>query len=111
MQNVATFVIEDNGDLTYLVTEAAIGAFPDAELKRASHVVPENWPLRMCFRVLRAFFGDKGRISEFTRNWNTLWRVDARPIGAYILPDRYENRKDAIDAEVEFLNNWFIERI
>ena len=110
MPNLATLIIDEvTGDVTFLVTPAA-AAFvtDDAVVSRASHVEPETLLLRIVFRILRTVLGDKGRMSDFTRSWKCLWRVDTRPTAGVILPKRYSNRQDAIDAEIEFLNRWFL---
>jgi hypothetical protein len=111
MQNEVTFIIDTkDGTAKYLLTEAA-GAL-DFEEKppaiRASHVEPCDFVLRALFHLLRKWFGDKGRMSEFTRAWPTKWRVNMNPVGGGILFETYYNRRTAIDAEVEALNNLFI---
>ena len=123
MASIATFIIEENGDLTFLVTPAA-AAFvtPDAVVSRASHVEPDNILLRIVFRILRTVLGDKGRMSEFTRSWPCLWRVNTAPVGGPVLTwkhiggdsdtvARFSVRQNAIDAEVIFLNKFFEEKI
>jgi hypothetical protein len=108
MPNLATLIIDDvTGDVTFLVTPAA-AAFvtPDAVVSRASHVEPDNFLLRILFHALRTVLGDKGRMSDFTRRWPCLWRVNTAPTAGVILPNRYTNRQAAIDAEVEFLNKF-----
>lgn len=52
----------------------------EAEIIRASHVEPE---------------GDK-------------WRVDLTPIGGPVLDRLYELRQDALDAEVEWIENNYL---
>ena len=43
--------------------------------ERYSEIVPVNRPLRIAFRVLRFVFGDKGRVSDFTRSWPCVWQA------------------------------------
>ena len=110
-QNEVTYIIDtDSGNAVYLVTEAAaplqLGAVP----LRASHVIPRNFALRGLFYLLRYWLGDKGRMSDFTRSWRCAWIIDTRPVGGPILPTIYYDRKQAINAEVAFLNQWFIRR-
>ena len=110
-QDEVTFIIDiSTGDAVYLVTEAAstlqLGAMPS----RASHVIPRNFALRGLFYLLRYWLGDKGRMSDFTRSWRCEWIIDTRPVGGPILPTIYYDRKQAINAEVAFLNQWFIGR-
>ena len=113
MAGIATLIIDDvTGDVTFLVTPAA-AAFvtDDAVVSRASYVIPDNFLLRIVFRILRTVLGDKGRMAEFTRSWKCKWVVDTRPTAGVILPKRYSNRAEAIEAEVNFLNKFFEEKI
>ena len=105
-QAAVTFIIGD-GECTYLCTEAA-PVIEGAAVARASHVEPANYFLRVIFHALRQWLGDKGRMSNFTRRWPILWRVNMAPVGGGILPTLYRNRFAAIDAEVIALNKFFI---
>jgi hypothetical protein len=113
MAGVATLIIDEvTGDITFLVTPAAAAFLTDdAVVRRGSHVEPNNWTLRIVFHALRQWLGDKGRMSDFTRSWKILWRVNTKPTAGVILPQRYTNRQEAIDAEVTFLNRYFEEKI
>lgn len=108
-QSAVTFII-GGGECTYLLTEAA-PQIEGAVSRRASHVYPRNFLLRTLFRVLRCWLGDKGRMSNFTRSWRCAWIVDARPVGGQILSTIYYDRKQAIDAEVVYLNKFFTEAL
>jgi hypothetical protein len=128
MPQELTFVIDESGDLKFLVPEFMHESrlLEGAVVNRASHVEPDNFVLRIIFHGLRQVLGDKGRMSEFTRNWPILWRVNTKPVGGPILrvKDVYDwcpvscsqhnnvatwrNRQNAIDAEIKFLNSWFI---
>ena len=110
MPTELTFVIDESGDMKFLVPEfmSESPLLDGANVSRASHVEPGNVILRIIFHGLRQILGDKGRMSEFTRRWNCLWRVNTKPVGGPILAGRYRNRKDAIEAEIIFLNEWFI---
>jgi hypothetical protein len=107
-QNEVTFVIDSDGRTLFLVSECMEGSslLEYAKIARASHVCPDNWALRILFHVLRYFVGDKGRMSEFTRKWPCLWRVEI--VNGPVLPGRYRDRKEAIAAEIEYLNQRFI---
>jgi hypothetical protein len=105
-QQEVTFIIAD-GKMTYLLTKAAF-VLEGAVVRRASHVEPNNFVLRLCFRVVRALCSDASRIAAWTRTWGCMWRVNMSPVGAGILPAQFSNRLAAIDAEVEALNNHFI---
>jgi hypothetical protein len=74
---------------------------------RASHVEPVNGALRMLFYALRAVFGEYGRMGAFTRTLPCLWRVNLCPVTGPILPITYRDRSQAIQAEIEWLEeNW-----
>ncbi len=122
---VLTVTIDEQGDLIYLKTgeHDIFAEMGEVVTKRASHVEPVNIGLRMVFRFLR-LFGDKTRVAEWTRGWRCLWRVDTRPVGGPVLTwydvlgqpwgmsrtATWHNRQDAIDAEIIFLNQFFLER-
>ena len=108
--------------------------------RRASHVEPVNLFMRVAFYVLRACVSDKHAVAQWTRGWPCMWRVNTSPVGGPILRwkhlpktdmpngwsaglqtvDDYlhyrnqvatwRNRRDAIEAEVKFLNEYFGER-
>lgn len=99
-------IIREDGVLVVLDNETTncFRSLGSATKRRASHVEPESWILRPVFHTLRLVFGDKGRMSNFTRWWPCRWRVNLRPVGGPILPDRWYNRGLAIEDEVEWLN-------
>jgi hypothetical protein len=122
-----TITIESSGDLTFLDMEAA-QAFKElgtARTRRASHVEPYAfWP-RLAFRVIRMVVSDDSPAASRTRFWGVDWRVNTRPVGGPILrwrhvckstvpyPDviyRFAKREDAIAAEIEFLDKYFLEK-
>jgi len=110
--HVVTITIEENGDQTFLNTKGSdifleIG---QTKTQRASHVEPDALLPRLAFHLLRGLFGDKGRVAEWTRNWQILWRVNTKPVGGPILERRFWNRQFAIEHEVEFLDQFFFER-
>lgn len=90
-----------NADSTIFLTEAS-------KVRRASHVEPIQPTLRFVFHGLRKTFGEKGRMAAFTRLWPCLWRVNLAPISGPILPEMFYDRQEAIDREVEYLNENFI---
>lgn len=129
-QKIVTVTIDENGDVLFLATDANDIFLNDGDVltKRASHVEPASLYERWFFHFLR-LFGDKMRVAEWTRGWKCLWRVNTRPVGGPILRwgHIYPNvdfvdptvrslvycwvdRQDAIDAEIKFLNVWFLER-
>jgi hypothetical protein len=105
MKVVTVFIDEDG--MTFLMDESIKLFEGEGEVRRASHVEPDSVVFRIAFHALRTIFGDKGRMSQFTRNWPCLWRVNTKPTAGIVLDKRWRNRQDAIDAEIEFLNRWF----
>lgn len=105
-----SLVIRDDGTLVSLDTEdsACFKSLGTVTSRRASHVEPDNRFFRLAFHILRRFYGDKGRMSEFTRSWPCLWRANLAPVGGPILPGRWSNRLEAIDAEVVWLNKHLV---
>ena len=126
VDKIVTITIEDDGNLTFLATESSDVFLELGRVvtRRASHVEPAAFWDRQAFRVLRTLFTDDSRVAAWTRTWNTLWRVDTRPVGGPILlckhvwdtrpGDNYiamfSDRQEAIAAEVKFLNQFFAER-
>ncbi len=109
---IVTATIDENGDVLFLATHANDALFLNqgaVVTKRASHVIPENFWLRQAFRVLRVL-GNKNDLAEWTRGWGCTWQVDASPVGAPTFRGGWTKRQDAIDFEVQFLNDWFLER-
>jgi hypothetical protein len=46
-------------------------------------------------------------MSNFTRAWPILWRVNLQPIGGPVIAERYFNRRQAINAEVVAINKFW----
>jgi hypothetical protein len=118
---VIVLTIDENGDQVFLKTDSADCFLEQGEVitRRASHVEPAPFWERQAFRLLRTLFPDTGRVAAWTRTWRCLWRVNTSPVGGPILRGydyagswvlTWENRQDAIDAEIAFLNNFFAER-
>lgn len=103
-----TLTIE-NGMTTFLHSDIT-RAFEDDHTvtRRASHVEPDRAGLRLAFHALRKLFGETGAVSDWTRNWPVLWRINTAPVGGPILPTRFYDRQKAIEAEIVFLNDWFL---
>ena len=137
-RNIITCTIDENGDVIYLATDANDAFLNDGTevTRRASHVEPDDFVLRVAFYILRSISGNKNTIAEWTRNWKCLWRVNTKPVGGPILTwadvwrvkghlavlpwlpslsqynhvALWRNRQEAIDTEIQFLNDWFLER-
>jgi hypothetical protein len=106
VQNEVTFIISE-GRMTYLLTKAA-PRLEGAVVRRASHVVPVNTYLRLAFRAIRKLVADDSRIAAWSRTWGCGWMIDTRPVGGPVLTGPWYDRQEAINAEVEFLNEWFV---
>jgi hypothetical protein len=127
MAEIIITIDQSTGDMLFLETSGAqaFKALGRLRTRRASHVEPyEFWP-RVAFTAIRMLVSDSSRVTEWIRNWNTLWRVNMKPVGGPILtwshihPKHiaasnriypWGNRQEAIEAEVKFLNQFFLER-
>jgi hypothetical protein len=108
--NTVTFSIDESTGNTIFLVDEETKAFLDysSTVRRASNVEPVFLPLRLAFKALRYQFGETGRVSDWTRNWNCLWRVNLAPVHGPILPIDFANRQTAIDWEVKWLNENFL---
>ena len=86
---------------------AEVFALPTDKVQRASHVVPENFWLRLAFQAIRAHVSDTSRLAAWSRTWACLWRVNI--VGGPTLSSRWHNRKAAIEAEIQWLDNFFLQ--
>lgn len=101
--------IAEDGTIQFLMSEGAeVLLDGDTVVRRASHVEPDSLTLRLAFHGLRFIFGEDGKVGNFTRIWPCAWRVNLSPVGGPILDDVWYDRQDAIDAEIEVLNERFI---
>jgi len=109
MSRTITVTIDEEGDQVFLKGHGAdvFLGLGDTRTQRASHVEPDNRLLRFLFHFIRHRTADDSRLAAFTRCWPCLWRVNTAPVGGPILSGRWRNRLKAIDAEVEFLNQFF----
>jgi hypothetical protein len=107
--NTIVISIEHDGTSRFLLNDRTAPFLEDdAIVRRASHVEPESVILRLLFHTLRSVFGEYGWVSDFTRQWKCNWRVNLKPSGGPILKTRWTDRKQAIDAEIDWLNEHFI---
>lgn len=97
--------VDDDGRLQYIDKPELdfLKELGEVVTKRASHVEPANFVLRISFHILRKVFGDKGTVAHFTRQWSCWWRVNMKPKGGPVLPMYYASREAALAAEVEWL--------
>lgn len=101
--------ISDDGVMRFLVSDATRHLLTDAsKVRRASHVEPCAYVLRLLFHGLRKVCGEYGRVAEFTRTWGCAWRINLAPINGPILPETYRDRSQAIQREIDHLNAHFI---
>ncbi len=127
-KSVVTMTITEEGDALFLNSDIndVFLEMGTVVTRRASHVEPDDNFFRIAFHLLRTF-GDKNRIAEWTRHWPCAWRINTKPVGGPILtwkdvaPSKCASwmdklvfttydRQEAIDAEVKFLNQFFLER-
>ena len=112
MQPVTVTITEDGNQL--FVAGHGNDVFCDAgtsTVQRASHVEPDNAVLRWLFHYIRQRCADTSALAGFTRLWPCLWRINTAPVGGPILEAKYRDRKQAIEAEVRFLNQFFLGEI
>jgi len=129
-QNEVTFVIDESGRTLFLMSECMEGSslLEYAKIARASHVEPSTLFKRLTFHFLRCIFGEYGKVGNWTRTWNCLWRVrivngpilrwkDIVPGSRHVWVGKenisdwiyvWADRKEAIAAEIEYLNQAFI---
>jgi hypothetical protein len=126
---IITVTIDENGDQVFLKTDSADCFLELGEVitKRASHVEPAGWLLRLAFNLLRILSSDTSKVAAWTRTWACEWRVDTSPVGGPVLTWEHvapspvaawmdhrtfttHDRQAAISAEIAFLNKFFAER-
>lgn len=98
-------VIGPTGQITYLddpEISRVLSARGSISRKRASHIEPVDFRLRLYFRLLRWMFGERGRVAAWTRGWACEWRADLRISGGPVLPG-FVDRSEAIAYEEEWL--------
>jgi hypothetical protein len=109
MDRFTVSVNDTTGEYRFLVSESSQFLLEDSSLvRRASHVEPVNLILRFTFYVLRAMFGEYGRMAAFTRQWRIQWRVNLSPVNGPILPQTWTDRAQAINAEIDWLETNFL---
>ena len=111
-RRVVTVTIDESGDMVYLNTPEndIFMELGERITRRASHVVPSPFWSRLLFKVIRYFVHDDSAGAQWCRTWRGPWMVDTAPTAGVVLEGRWMNRQDAIDAEITFLNSWFLER-
>lgn len=108
MSTVTFSIDEETGEMTFLVNSITQDLAAEAgSTRRASHVEPMDWKLKVAFRALRWALGDDSRIADWTRTWKCLWQVDLSPVGGKA-HGWFSSRADAIDYEIMWLNENFL---
>ena len=107
-----TVTINPDGNQVFLKGHGAdvFSEVGESKVRRASHVLPDDPFLRLAFCAVRLLVSDTSGLAAWTRTWNCLWRVDTAPVGGPVLCCRWRDRQQAIEAEVRFLNKFFLER-
>jgi len=110
-RRVVTVTIDESGDLVYLNTPEndIFMELGERITARASHVVPAAFWSRLAFKAIRYFVHDDSASASWCRTWRGPWMVDTTPTAGVVLEGRWMIRQDAIDAEIAFLNRWFLE--
>ena len=110
-RKVVTVTIDESGDLVFLrAPESDIFLeLGETITRRASHVVPAAFWSRLAFNTIRYFVHEDSASAEWCRTWRGPWMVDTTPTAGVVLEGQWMIRQDAIDAEIAFLNRWFLE--
>lgn len=101
-------VIKGDGQVVFLDHDGLGGmrSLGDCARRRASHVEPVRWSLRLAFRLIRSVVSDESRVAGWTRKWRCLWGVDLSLSGGPALGP-FVTREAAIAAE----ESWLAERL
>ena len=113
-----TITIDESGDLKMLETAMAepFKVLGTTVTKRASYVMPARFWARQLFKLIRLFVKDDSASAEWCRTWKGPWVVDMSPIGGDVLRGydyfgdwilEWDNRQDAIKAEIQAVNKFF----
>lgn len=65
--------ISDVGEINTIGDVGAIEGLGPVTRRRASEILPVNRFKRAAFVGLRAMFGERGRVAEWTRQWQGPW--------------------------------------
>lgn len=101
-----TLIIAPGGRIAGLYSEPVAELLADLKpsVRRASHVEPIGWAKRLAFRALRLAFGERGRVSDWTRSWRGPWQADLKPSGGPVIGP-YSDRAAAIAAEIAWIES------
>jgi hypothetical protein len=104
--NSRTITISQDGTISYLDLPmlSSLESAGLAVKRRASQVHPVGRVKRSAFYLLRGLFGERGRVSDWTRNWSGKWEVDLAISGGPKLGP-FAVRAEAIRAEEQWLED------
>lgn len=111
MTATLTLTIDECGNAVFLKLKGAdmFCSLGPVRTQRGSWVTPCNLVLRVAFHVTRRLVSDDSRIAQWTRLWPCLWRAEI--IGGPVFYTGSGSRSAAIEAEVSYLNQKFLEDV
>jgi hypothetical protein len=98
-----SLIIDSAGTITMLPEkELDLRAFcTDLSYRRVSHIWPVHPVKRIAFRLLRALFGERGRVAQWTRQWQGPWQAIIIDTGETFV---HQSRRVCLDWEHEVIN-------
>ncbi len=105
MSNEITIVV-DSETISYLEHDTLEPLIAGGSTRRASWVVPAGLPERIVWRLLRALFGDHGKVAAWCRAWRGAWVVDLRLSGGPVVSG-FSCRASALRYE----ESWVLRRL
>jgi hypothetical protein len=108
---IVTVTIDEQGNQLFIKGKGTdiFLSLGEVVTKRGSHVVPINPVLNLCFRAIRALVSDTSKVAAWTRTWNCLWCAEI--VNGPVLWASGTTRSKAIEAEVSYLNQSFLEAL
>jgi hypothetical protein len=91
------------GIKTDVIKSLPLDEFGQAVTRRASHIQPCHPGKRLTFRLLRAAFGERGRIAGWCRAWRGPWQVTWANAPARVVFS-HPSRRVCIQWEITQLN-------
>ena len=95
-------VVDEDGTISHIVGDEMPKIEGNAVTRRASNVLPFGITKQIAFKALRRVFGDKGRVSAWTRRWRgpqIVEIIDGPTLGPF------HSRTEALVREVLWLEN------
>lgn len=70
-------MIISNGKVSCLGDHDIMEKLGHIKRRRISNIIPHNAPVKLIwFKLLRKWFGDRGRVARWTRRWKCVWAVE-----------------------------------